>query len=81
MMLLLCTQGDAHQETQDHKIIAWCTQATYANTTTPTTQALRQPRHAPRVLVSRPQRLYIDYTVRRRDIVFWVYDYFDYYLD
>jgi hypothetical protein len=35
----------------------------------------------PRVLVSRPQRLYIDYTVRRRDIVFWVYDYFGYYLD
>jgi hypothetical protein len=32
----------------------------------------------PRVLASQPQRLYIDYTVRRRDIVFWVYDYFDY---
>jgi hypothetical protein len=32
----------------------------------------------PRVLVSRPQRLYIDYAVRRRDVVFWAYDYFDY---
>jgi hypothetical protein len=47
----------------------------------PAARALRQPRCASRVLVSRPQRLYIDYTVRRRDIVFWVYDYFDYYLD
>jgi hypothetical protein len=52
-----------------------------ATTRHPAAQALRQPRFAPRVLVSRPQRLYIDYTVRRRDIVSWVYDYFDYYLD
>jgi hypothetical protein len=44
----------------------------------PAAQALRQPRRAPRVLVSRPQRLYIGYAVHRRDIVFWVYDYFDY---
>jgi hypothetical protein len=44
----------------------------------PTAQALRQPRRAPRVLVSRPQRLYIDYAVRRRDIIFWAYDYLDY---
>jgi hypothetical protein len=42
------------------------------------TPALRQPRCASRVLVSRPQRLYIDYTVCRRDIVFWAYDYLDY---
>jgi hypothetical protein len=28
-----------------------------------------------------PWRLYIDYVVRRHDVVFWVYDYFDYYLD
>jgi hypothetical protein len=41
-------------------------------------QALRQPRRAPRVLVSWPQRPYIDYTVRRRDIIFWAYDYLDY---
>jgi hypothetical protein len=32
----------------------------------------------PRVLVSRSQWLYIDYAVRRRDIVFWAYDYLDY---
>jgi hypothetical protein len=44
-------------------------------------RALRQPCRAPRVLVSRPQRLYIDYAVRRHDVVFWAYDYFDYYLD
>jgi hypothetical protein len=31
----------------------------------------------PRVLISRLQRLYIDYVVRRRDVVFWVYDYLD----
>jgi hypothetical protein len=52
-----------------------------ATTRHPGAWALRQPCHAPRVLVSLLQRLYIDYTVRRRDIVFWVYDYFDYYLD
>jgi hypothetical protein len=28
-----------------------------------------------------PQRLYIDYAVRRHDVIFWAYDYFDYYLD
>jgi hypothetical protein len=44
-------------------------------------RALRQPCRAPRVLVSRPQRLYIDYAVRRHDVIFWAYDYFDYYLD
>jgi hypothetical protein len=49
-----------------------------ATTRHPAAQALRQPRRAPRVLVSRPQRLYIDYAVRRRNIVFWLYDYFDY---
>jgi hypothetical protein len=37
----------------------------------PAAQALRQPCRAPRVLVSRPQQLYIDYVVRCRDIVFW----------
>jgi hypothetical protein len=47
----------------------------------PAAQALRQPRRAPRVLVFLPQRLYIYYIVRRRDIVAWAYDYFDYYLD
>jgi hypothetical protein len=52
-----------------------------ATTRHPAARALRQPCRAPRVLVSRSQRLYIDYTVRRRNIVFWVYDYFDYYLD
>jgi hypothetical protein len=25
-----------------------------------------------------PQRLYIDYTARRHDVVFWAYDYLDY---
>jgi hypothetical protein len=49
-----------------------------ATTLHPAARAIRQPRHAPRVLVSRPQRLYIDYVVRHRDIVFWAYDYFDY---
>jgi hypothetical protein len=52
-----------------------------ATTCHPAARALRQPCRAPRVLVSRPQRLYIDYAVRRRDIVFWAYDYFDYYRD
>jgi hypothetical protein len=38
------------------------------------------PQHcrAPRVLVFLPQWLYIDYVVRRRDVVFWAYDYLDY---
>jgi hypothetical protein len=49
-----------------------------ATTRHPTAQVLRQPQRAPRVLVSRPQQLYIDYAVRCRDIVFWPYDYFDY---
>jgi hypothetical protein len=49
-----------------------------AATRHPAARALRQLRRAPRVLVSRPQRHYIDYAVRRRDIVFWVYDYLDY---
>jgi hypothetical protein len=31
-----------------------------------------------RVLVSRLQRLYVDYAVRRHDVVFWAYDYLDY---
>jgi hypothetical protein len=44
----------------------------------PATQALHQPRRAPRVLVFLPQRLYIDYAVRRRDVVFLAYDYLDY---
>jgi hypothetical protein len=35
----------------------------------------------PQLLVFLPQRLYIDYAVRRHDVVFWVYDYFYYYLD
>jgi hypothetical protein len=48
------------------------------NTRHPVAQALRQPRRALRVLVSLPQRLYIDYAVRHRDVVFWVYDYLDY---
>jgi hypothetical protein len=52
-----------------------------ATTRHPAAQALRQPRRAPRVLVFLPQRLYIDYVVRRCDIVAWAYDYFNYYLD
>jgi hypothetical protein len=48
-----------------------------ATTRYPAARALRQPCRAPRVLVSRPQRLYIDYAVRRRDVVFWAYDYLD----
>jgi hypothetical protein len=43
--------------------------------------ALHQLHRALRLLVSRLQRLYIDYAVRRHDVVFWAYDYFDYYLD
>jgi hypothetical protein len=31
-----------------------------------------------RVLVFLPQRLYIDHAARRRDVVFWAYDYLDY---
>jgi hypothetical protein len=49
-----------------------------ATTRHPAARALLQPCRAPRVLVSRPQRLYIDYAVRRHDIVFWAYDYLDY---
>jgi hypothetical protein len=54
------------------------TSVTLCTTTTrhPAAWALRQPCRAPRVLVSRPQRLYINYAVRRRDVVFWAYDYF-----
>jgi hypothetical protein len=36
-----------------------------ATTRHPAAQALRQPRRAPRVLVSRPQRLYISFAVHR----------------
>jgi hypothetical protein len=54
------------------------TSSCIATTRHPAALALRQPRRAPRVLVSRPQRLYIDYVVRRHDIVFWAYDYLDY---
>jgi hypothetical protein len=76
------------------RFFAWCTRQdvrghTYFNYSSTTThcaattrhlaaRALRQPCRAPRVLVSRSQRLYIDYAVRRRDVVFWAYDYFDY---
>jgi hypothetical protein len=49
-----------------------------ATTRHPAAQALCQPCHAPRVLISRKQRLYIDYAVHRHDIIFWAYDYFDY---
>jgi hypothetical protein len=49
-----------------------------ATTRHPAAQALRQPRRAPRVLVSQPQRLYIDYAVRRGNVIFWAYDYLDY---
>jgi hypothetical protein len=49
-----------------------------ATTRHPAARALRQPCRAPRVLISRPQRLYINYTVRRHDVVFWAYDNFDY---
>jgi hypothetical protein len=72
-------------------IAATCARNTYTSTPTSTSgcintstttrhsaaRALRQPCRAPQVLVSRPQRLYIDYGVRR-DVVFWVYDYLDY---
>jgi hypothetical protein len=44
----------------------------------PAARALRRPRRSSRLLVSWPQRLYIDYAVRRHDVVFWAYDYFDY---
>jgi hypothetical protein len=54
---------------------------TSAATRHPAARALRQPCRAQRVLVFRPQRLYIDYAIRRHDVVFWAYDYFDYYLD
>jgi hypothetical protein len=76
------------------RFFAWCTRQdvrghiyfNYSSTTTHcaattrhlATRALRQPCRASRVLVSRSQRLYIDYAVRCRDVVFWAYDYFDY---
>jgi hypothetical protein len=77
-------QSGAVQQTL--RIFATYTHKTYMSTTAqcaattrhPAAQALRQPRRAPRVLVSRPQRLYIDYAVRCRNIVFWAYDYLDY---
>jgi hypothetical protein len=50
----------------------------YVTTPTLAAPALPQPCRAPRILISRLQRLYIDNAVRRRDVVFWAYDYFDY---
>jgi hypothetical protein len=65
------SHGGKQQVLSTPRFFASCTRQDSA-------EALRQPRRAPRVLVSRPQRLYIDYAVRRRDVVFWVYDYLDY---
>jgi hypothetical protein len=61
-----------------HQLPAASSMSSVVSTRHPAAQALRQPRRAPRVLVFLSQRLYIDYVVRRRDIVFWAYDYFDY---
>jgi hypothetical protein len=61
-----------------HRTDSTLTSSCIATTRHPAARALRQPCRAPRVLVYRPQRLYIGYTVHRRDIVFWAYDYFDY---
>jgi hypothetical protein len=36
-----------------------------------TTLALLQPRHVSRLLVSQQHWLYINYAVRRREVVFW----------
>jgi hypothetical protein len=47
-----------------------------ATTRLPGAPALLQPRRAPRLLVSRQHRLYLDYSMRRRDIIFyshWLY--------
>jgi hypothetical protein len=75
LMLLLCTHGDAHQETQDHKIIARCTRN---RTRLQLFQLLGAPRHSsPGCIVStsttpyvattrsRPHRFYINYAVHR----------------
>jgi hypothetical protein len=61
-----------------HRTSSTSTSPCIATTRRPAAQALRQPRRAPRVLISQAQRLYIDYVVRHRDVVFWAYDYFDY---
>jgi hypothetical protein len=75
--IVLCTHK-MHQ--QDARSLPDAHERRKRATTTrhPAARALRQPCRAPRVLVSRPQRLYIDYTVCRHDVVFWAYDYFDY---
>jgi hypothetical protein len=71
-----CTRQDVHEYTYFN--YSSTTTQCAATTRHPAARALRQPCCALRVLVSRPQRLYIDYAVRRHDIVFWAYDYFDY---
>jgi hypothetical protein len=67
------------QDVHEYTYFNYSSTTTQCATTThhPAAQALRQPRRAPRVLVSRPQRLYVDYAVRHSDIVFWAYDYLD----
>jgi hypothetical protein len=87
-----CTHRSKRKLQNSAMIAATCARNTHTSTTTSTSgcintstttrhsaaRALRQPCRAPQVLVSRPQRLYIDYAVRRLDVVFWAYDYFDY---
>jgi hypothetical protein len=72
----LCVHGTGYIISRLHRLhtTASCTASTHR----PGAWALRQCRRASRVLVSRPQLLYIDYAVRRRDVVFWAYDYLDY---
>jgi hypothetical protein len=71
---LLHAHEEVHQEISRPLLAAHV--KTYVSTPTSTTRV--QLHIAPRVLVSRLQRLYIDYAVHRRDVVFWAYDYFDY---
>jgi hypothetical protein len=68
------------EDVREHTYFNYSSTTTHCAATTRHTAAwaLRQPCRAPRVLVSRPQRLYIDYVVRRHDVVFWAYDYFNY---
>jgi hypothetical protein len=87
-----CTHRSKRKLQNSAMIAATCARNTYTSTTTSTSgclntstttrhsavRALCQPCRAPQVLVSRPQQLYIDYAARRRDVVFWAYDYLDY---
>jgi hypothetical protein len=76
-LLATCTHK-MHQQAATSLLDAHGRRKRATTTRHPAARALRQPCRAPRVLVSQQQRLYIDYAVRRHDVVFWAYDYLDY---